>query len=286
MNPGGILKLRSPRNWSPSSRSSFRWKLEKAPASGFDVPATRRGWNGRTSGGQGLPFGPELRLKFGLEGWSARAEFHGLNTDSHAVVRAVGRRRHQRPLRGEDVEVEGFERDLREVFEVRRDLTGFRVGMDVADQLGVDAEPIRDQEDPVLVARLRFTEVDRAFERPFEGRGFELHRPDLRVVRAFRRALAVEVRQRVGTGLLAVRRVGVDRQPRRQRDRRLLDLRGREGVALELFRLQLEVEARRRVGFVGRQRGVEDRVEVEFLATIDRRQDFFRFGRVIRGPGR
>ena len=82
MNPGGILKLRSPRNWSPSSRSSFRWKLLKAPASGFAVPATRRGWNGRTSAGQEAPFGPEPRLKFGLEVWFASAEFHGVKTDS------------------------------------------------------------------------------------------------------------------------------------------------------------------------------------------------------------
>ena len=47
VKPGGIVKLRSPRNWSPSSRSRRRVKFEKAPATGFDVPATRRGSNGR-----------------------------------------------------------------------------------------------------------------------------------------------------------------------------------------------------------------------------------------------
>src|SRR4051794_22585008 len=57
VSPGGIVKVRSPRNWSPSSRSSFRWKSLKPPACELEVPASRRGWKGRFSGGQVLPLG-------------------------------------------------------------------------------------------------------------------------------------------------------------------------------------------------------------------------------------
>ena len=82
MNPGGILKLRSPRNWSPSSRSSFRWKLLKAPASGFDGAGHEPRLERADLAGQGAPFGPEPRLKIGLEGWSASAAFQGMKSDS------------------------------------------------------------------------------------------------------------------------------------------------------------------------------------------------------------
>ena len=59
VSPGGIVKLRSPRNWSPSSRSSFRWKSLKPPACEFEVPASRRGLKGRTWPGQSAPPGAE-----------------------------------------------------------------------------------------------------------------------------------------------------------------------------------------------------------------------------------
>ena len=72
------MKLRSPRNWSPSSRSSFSVKAQKAPATGLEVPATSRGWKGRTWPGQGLPWGPESRLKIWLESCSASAAFQGM----------------------------------------------------------------------------------------------------------------------------------------------------------------------------------------------------------------
>ena len=147
------------------------------------------------------------------------------------------------------------------------------IGVDVADQLGVDPEAVGDQEDPVLVPRLRFTEVDRAFERAVERRRLEVDRADLRVVRAVRPGPRCRSSPAAsGQARLAVGGVGVDRQAFRQGDGRLLDLRRREGVALELFRLQLQVEARGSIGFVGRQRRVEDRVEVEFLAAFDGRE--------------
>ena len=61
MRPGGIVKLRLPRNWSPSSRSSFRVKELKAPASGFEVPATRLGLKGRTWPGHWAAVGARSR---------------------------------------------------------------------------------------------------------------------------------------------------------------------------------------------------------------------------------
>ena len=63
---------------------------------------------------------------------------------------------------------------------------------------------------------------------------------------------------------------------------RFLDLRRREGVALELFRLQLQVQPRGGVRFVGRQRRVQNRVEVEFITAIYRPQLVFRSGSVAR----
>ena len=110
------------------------------------------------------------------------------------------------------MEVESVERDLGQVGDGHRQAPGLRVGMDGGDDLRVDAEAGGDHEDPVLVARLRFTEVERALQRSVEGRRFDVEVADLREVRAFRRALGVEVGLGVGAGALAVGGVGVDRQ--------------------------------------------------------------------------
>ena len=56
--------------------------MEKAPATGVDVPATSRGWNGRTWPGHGLPFGPELRLICGVDVCGAAWSFHGMKSAS------------------------------------------------------------------------------------------------------------------------------------------------------------------------------------------------------------
>ena len=110
------------------------------------------------------------------------------------------------------MDVEVFERDLRQVLEVDRDLAGLGVGFDRADQLRVDAEAVEDHEQPVLVARLRFAEVERADQAAVEGRRADAERADLRVVGAVGRALGAEVGLGVGAGALAVGGVGVDRQ--------------------------------------------------------------------------
>ncbi len=244
MKPGGILKLRSPRNWSPSSRSSFRWKSLKAPASGFEVPATRRGLKGRIWPGRACRSGPELSPKIGrrVAGRRARCSRGRSRFDACRSCSASGR--HQRPVRGEEVEVEAFERHLRQVVEVRRHLARLRIGVDRADQLRVDAEAVGDQEEPVLVAGLRFADVDRAEQRPVEGRRVDLEGADLRVVRAIRRRLGAEVGLRVGAGRLAVGGVGVDRQPVGQGHGRRPDLGRRDGEALELFGVPARGRAR------------------------------------------
>ena len=60
MKPGGIVKLRSPRNWSPSSRSSCRAKAVWAPATELEVPAASVGWKGRICPGHWRPVGAGL----------------------------------------------------------------------------------------------------------------------------------------------------------------------------------------------------------------------------------
>ena len=79
----------------------------------------------------------ELLERLGREG-----SFQGTKSRLDRVEGAVGRGRHQAPVGGEEVEVELFERDLRQVVEERRQLAGLRVGMEGADQLRVDAEAV------------------------------------------------------------------------------------------------------------------------------------------------
>ena len=55
---------------------------------------------------------------------------------------------------------------------------------DRSDQLRVDPEARGDQEEPVLVPRLRFADVDRAVERARQGLGTDREGADLRAVRA------------------------------------------------------------------------------------------------------
>ena len=110
------------------------------------------------------------------------------------------------------MQVEGFERHLRQVGHRHRQLTGGGIGMDVGRELGVDPEAVEDHEQPVLVARLRFADVERAVERRIERRRPHLDRPDLRVVRAAARLILSEAGLGVAARGLAVRRVGVDRQ--------------------------------------------------------------------------
>ena len=216
------MKLRSPRNWSPSSRSSFRVKSLKAPASGFEVPATRRGLEGPRAGpGRRLPSGPRSMLKIGLERLRRRgARSRGRSARLTVIDGAVRRGRHQAAVGGEEVQVELFERDLRQVVEVGGDLAGRRVGMDRADQLGVDPEAVGDHEEPVLVAR---ASVRRCRSSPSSGAG-ERRRvivdgADLRRCRGSAAGSSLpKFACGVGAGALPVGGVGVDRQPFGQDD--------------------------------------------------------------------
>ncbi len=68
MRPGGSVKLSLPRFWSPSSRFSFKAKLEKAPAVALAVPASRVGLKGRIWPGHSLPVGTFVEAE-GLGGF-------------------------------------------------------------------------------------------------------------------------------------------------------------------------------------------------------------------------
>ena len=145
------------------------------------------------------------------------------------------------------------------------------MGWTDAEQLRVDPEAVGDHEDPVLVAGLRFAEVEGAGQGPGQCRGADVEVADLGVVRAFRRALAVEVRLGVRAGALAVGRVRVDREAFGKDQRRRADVEGEAAWLVEQRRFQLHVEAGGRVCLAGGQGRVEDRIEVLFLATGGRR---------------
>ena len=69
------------------------------------------------------------------------------------------------------MQVEIFEGNLGQVFEVSGQLSGDGVGLEGADELGVDPKARGDEEEAVLVAGFRFADVYGAFERPGKGLG-------------------------------------------------------------------------------------------------------------------
>ena len=243
------MKLSLPRYWSPSSRFSFRVKEEKAPAVG--VGGAR--FEGRVEGADlarafaavGARFEAEdlARFLFGQR----RVPGEELGVDR--VDRAGGRRRHQAAFAGEEVELEVFEGNLGQVFEVGGQLAGFGVGLERADQLDVDPEARGDHEEAVLVAGLV-----RRCRRSLRGgplrAGVPIAKvPILELIGAVGRALGAEVGLGFGAVALPVGGVGVDREARRQGDGRRFDLRGRGGEAQELGGAELDVEPRGGVGF-------------------------------------
>ena len=84
------------------------------------------------------------------------------------------------------------------------------VGDDRADQLDVDAEARGGKKEAVLVARLRFADVDGAFEAARKGFGADLEGADLGGVGAGGRSFGFEVSLGFGAVGLAVGGVGVD----------------------------------------------------------------------------
>ena len=165
VKPGGILKLTSERYWSPSSRSSFRVNELKSPARGLEVPAISRGLNGPHLA-RALPaVGPggdrdERRRVLGRQRRVPRNEVR-----FGVVERALRRRREQAAVGREQMQVEGFERHLRQVRH-RSPSAGRSPDRDGRRrELRVDPEAIEDHEQPVLVAGLRFADV----ERPVDG---------------------------------------------------------------------------------------------------------------------
>ena len=178
---------------------------------------------------------------------------------------------HQRPIGCEEVEVELVERHLGQVVDAHRHPTGPGIGMDGRDELRVHAEALGHHDDAVLVAGLRFADVEGPGQRAGKGRGMQFEGPDLRVVRTVRGFVAVEVRLSVGAGNLAIRRIGVDGQAFGQRDRRRSKLGRRVRLSQEDRIPELHVEAGGRIRLGVRQRQVEHGVEDLFLAAGRRR---------------
>ena len=168
----------------------------------------------------------------------------------------------------------------------RRESSGHRVRVDRADQLRVDPEPAEDHEEAVLIARLRFADVDRADERPVERRSAEGDGPDLRLIGAFTGGLGAEVGLIVGAHRLAVGGVRVDRQPLGQGDAHRLRLRWRRCEAERLRNVEVEVQPRGAVGIGRRQACGEHGVERLVLASGHRFVARTRRGSGCRGPGR
>ena len=173
---------------------------------------------GRIWPGHWLPWGPESSPKTWLDCCSGSDRVPGREVGTDGIDRAGDRGRHQGPFAGEEVQLEVFEGDLGQVFEVGGDLAGFGVGLDRADQLGVDPEARGHHEEAVLVAGLRFADVDGAFESAVEGRRADREGADLGVVGAFAGTLRAEVGLGFSAIALAVGGVGVDGETGRQGD--------------------------------------------------------------------
>ena len=206
--------MRSPRNWSPSSRSSFSVKLEKPPALGLEVPAFRRGWNGRVPPGQPAPPGPRLTLRMNCAFSSGSCRVPGEEAGLDRIDGAVRRGRQHPAIGGEEVHRELFEGQLRQVFEPGGDPAGFRVREQLADQLGVNPEAVGDHEQPVLVARHR---LRRSRSSPEGRRGANPIRmtmvPTLALSGQCDQLLVAELGVGVAAGALPIGGVGIDRQP-------------------------------------------------------------------------
>ena len=220
------------------------------PAQAFDVPATRRGLNGRTWPGHGLLFGPSVDVQERrrmLRGEARVPGNEGASRSSrreHWVGVAISPRSEANRCRSNSSNgTWGMSSTLIVICPV------FGSGMDLGDQLCVDPEAVEDHEHAVLIARQRLPDVERTVERVFEGRRVDFDRADLGVVRALPGRFSAEIRLGFGAIGLSVGGVGVDGEPFRQGQGRRAQRRLRGSFAgEELIGLELEVESRRGVG--------------------------------------
>ena len=171
------------------------------------------------------------------------------------------------------MQVELFERHLRNVLDAHRHLPGFRVGDGLGDQLRVDAEAVEDHEQrgtgcPATVRRCRASRssgsssagVCTSIVPIFELSG---HCPG---------RFGAEFRLGVGARGLAVGGVGVDREAFGQGHGRRAERRRRRRFAgEELVGLQLEVEPAGASASAVVRLDVEDRVEPLVFAAGRRR---------------
>ena len=266
------MKVRSPRNWSPSSRSSWRAKSEDAPGAGVRGPG---GESGRERAGLAGAF---AAARTGVDAEDlARVDFGkdrvpGEELGFGVVDAAGGRRRHQAAVGGEQVDVEFVERDLGQVFEVGLHLAGHRdPGGTIRRALRASrTRRRRGTGGTGCRASVRRCRSSRS-RVPSRATEWIANRADLRVVGTAGRPFGAEVRLGIGAGALTIGGVRIDRQPFGQGDDRRPELGRRRGAVKRLRIGEGDVEARGRVGLLGRRRGEEGRLEGLRFAFGDRR---------------
>ena len=180
------MKLSLPRNWSPSSRSSFRVKEREGAGGG--VGGARH---------QARVEGPDLARARSAVGPGVEAEDLARGLVGQGRVpgeEEVGADR-CRSCSASGVAIRPRSEAKRCSWKSSKGAWGrsaksavswpvFGIGPDRADQLGVDPEARGDHEEAVLVAGLRFADVDGALEPPGQRRGADREGADLRVVGA------------------------------------------------------------------------------------------------------
>ncbi len=212
--------------------------------------------------GRAAPCGPLSRLKFAVEIWSGRRSFQGKKWRVDCVDRAVGRRRQEPAIRSEEVDVEVVERNLGQVFEVHRHLPGLRVRLTATDELRVHPEAVEDHEEAVLVAGLRFAEVERAGKRAPSRVGVPTLRvPILELSGQFAGPSEPKLACASVQAVCPSAASGLIVSPSGRVTIADLICEGETANPSNCCALQIKVEARGRVGLTGRQAGVEERFE-------------------------
>ncbi len=150
---------------------------------------------------------------------------------------------HQTAVGGEQVNVKGLERNLRQILNKDGDPAGDRIRTEDPQELGMDAKAIGNQEEPILVARLRLPDIHRAVQRSIQGSRSDPEGANFGAVGTRSRALRVEVHVIVCARRLAVRRIGIDGQAIGQSENPRPDWRRRRRLTEGLGRGHFDVEA-------------------------------------------
>ena len=178
------------------------------------MPASRRGWKGRTWPGQVEPCGPGVDVEDLTRGDCPGGPRSRGRIRLRCCRWCTDRGRHQAAVGGEQVDVEVVERDLRQVFEVDGHLTGQRVGPDRCRRASRGCRSRRQSGRSGTGLR---ASVRRCRSSPSSGSAsgnrVDRDRADLGVVGAVRRPSESKLASASVQARLAVGGVGVDRQP-------------------------------------------------------------------------